>query len=318
MHTILGSGGVIANELALALRTYTRSIRLVSRYPKAIHPTDECITADLLVFEQVRDAVAGSEVVYLTAGLPYQTHVWATDWPIIMNHVIKACRKSGSKLIFFDNVYAYGRVNGSMTEATPHAPCSKKGRIRAQIANQLLAELQADTLMGMLVRAADFYGPNSHNSIVHQIIFKRLTAGKSAQIIVSPDVPHTFSFTPDAGRAMALLGHTNDAFGQVWHLPAPADPITQREFLTLVAGQLGIKPAEQLVSKNTLRLLGLISPTIRENQEMLYQFEHPYLFNSDKFKRRFPDFHVHSYAEGITATLESLGKSNQKASVTEK
>ena len=35
-------------------------------------------------------------------------------------------RQPVAKLIFFDNVYMYGKVNGIMTEETAFNPCSKK------------------------------------------------------------------------------------------------------------------------------------------------------------------------------------------------
>lgn len=308
MQTILGAGGVIAHSLQQQLLSQNIPLRLVRRQAGPAPAEAESRSADLLNAQAVAEAVAGSEVVYLTPGLTYNARLWAAQWPVVMQNTIAACEKAGAKLVFFDNVYAYGLVNGSMTENTPYAPVSKKGKIRAQIANRLQGAMQAGEIQGMLVRAADFYGPNNPNSFVHQMIFKRMVAGKSAQIMVSAEMPHTFTFTPDAGRALALLGQTPDAYGQIWHLPAPAAPISLGEMTALVADKLGLKAKSQIVTKGMLRVLGWFSPLIRENQEMLYQFENPYVFNSDKFKKRFPDFRVHSYAEGAEITLASLGK----------
>ena len=52
-----------------------------------------------------------------------------------MSNSIEACKRAGAKLIFFDNVYMYGKAGGPMTEETPFNPCSKKGEIRAKIAS---------------------------------------------------------------------------------------------------------------------------------------------------------------------------------------
>lgn len=149
MHTILGSNGIIGQELARALSSYSASIRLVSRTPRKANPTDETFAADLLDPDATDRAVAGSEVVYLVAGLKYDYATWREQWPRLMQNVIDACKRHGCRLVFLDNVYAYGRVNGVMTEQTPFHPTSKKGEVRAQIATMLLDEISQGNLHGI-------------------------------------------------------------------------------------------------------------------------------------------------------------------------
>ena len=60
MQTILGSSGVIGTELAKSLTQYTDKIRLVSRNPKRVNPTDQLVIADLTIFNEVLSAVEGS------------------------------------------------------------------------------------------------------------------------------------------------------------------------------------------------------------------------------------------------------------------
>ena len=113
-------------------RSYTKDIRLVSRNPKQVNPTDQLFKADLLNRDQVMEAVKGSEVVYLTVGIQYSAKIWAEQWPVIMRNVVDACIAHKAKLVFFDNVYSYGKVDGIMTEETPYNPCSKKGTVRLE------------------------------------------------------------------------------------------------------------------------------------------------------------------------------------------
>ena len=82
MQTILGAGGAIANELARALAEFTNQIRLVSRQPKPVNETDQLVVADLTDAQATEQAVKGSEVVYLTVGLPYRTKIWQKHWPV--------------------------------------------------------------------------------------------------------------------------------------------------------------------------------------------------------------------------------------------
>src|SRR5215218_6370420 len=117
MQTILGAGGAIGNSLAKELLHYTDTIRLVSRNPKRINERDELVAADLTNASATADAVRGSEVVYLLAGIPYKLKVWQEQWPVIMQNVIEACKQHNAKLVFFDNIYMYDEKSlGNITE----------------------------------------------------------------------------------------------------------------------------------------------------------------------------------------------------------
>lgn len=298
MHTILGAGGTIAQELARHLPGLTSApLRLVSRHPQRVNLTDQTLAADLTDPAQTDRAVAGSSVVYLAAGLPYNAATWQRDWPRLMTNVVEACEKHGAKLVFFDNVYMYGRVDGPMTEQTPFNPVSKKGEVRARIARQLLDAMQAGRVQGLIARAADFYGPNVANSVPNLLILANLKKGKAAQWPANADLPHSLTFTPDAGRATALLGTTPAAYGQTWHLPTAAPALTARQFAAQAAAAYGVPLKISALPKWTMRALGLFVAPVRESVEMLYQNEHPYVFDSSKFERQF--FAPTPYAEGI-------------------
>lgn len=174
MQTILGSGGIIANHITKSLPAYTNSIRLVSRNPKSVSGKEELVPADLTSAEQVLKAVKGSKVVYLTAGLEYNIKVWKEQWPRLMQNVINACKENDAKLVFFDNVYMYGKVVGPMTEETPFNPASRKGEVRAKIATMILDEVKKGELTALIVRAADFYGPETQNSFLNMMVFENL------------------------------------------------------------------------------------------------------------------------------------------------
>ena len=280
MHTILGANGIIAQELTRALAEHVSSIRQVSRNPQRVNQTDETFPANLLDSQATAMAIAGSEVAYLVAGLKYDATVWQEQWPRVMRNVIDACKQHGTRLVFFDNVYAYGRVEGVMTEESPFNPTSKKGEVRAKIATMLLDEMRGGNLQAMIVRAADFYGPGAVQSFPHAVVFERLKAGKTPQWIGNPNAVHTFTFTPDAGRAVALLGRSSEAYGQTWHLPTSKEPLSGADFVRL-ACELAERPNKlQVAPRWMLKLMGLFMPVLRENDEMMYQFEYDYRFDS--------------------------------------
>jgi len=305
MQTILGSTGVIGTELAKNLVQYTDKIRLVSRDPKLVNPNDELITADLLEPRQVVNAVKDSEVVYLTAGLKYDHVVWEDQWPVIMQNVLDACRKHHSKLVFFDNVYAYGKVDGWMTEETPYKEQSKKGIIRIGISNMLLEDVRRGNIEGMIVRSADFYGPDLKNSFINVMVIENLKKGKKAQLMISDKFKHSLTYTPDAGKATALLGNTPSAFNQVWHLPTDKNVLTGKEFVALAASAMNVIPKTTILPKWMVWMAGLTNGIIRETMEMLYQFDSDYLFDSSKFDKAFT-FRTTTYEEGIKATVDAM------------
>lgn len=306
METILGAGGAIGTELAKALNEYTTNIRLVSRKPEKINPDDELYSADLLSYENTLKAVEGSSVVYLTAGLPYRFKVWQEQWPKIMQNVIEACISHDCKLVFFDNIYMYDQDHlDGMDESTPVNPPSKKGQVRAQIAKMIIQKVEAGELTALIARCADYYGPSIQNtSILTETVFNNLAKGKRAFWFGSDACQHSFTYTPDAGKATALLGNTDDAFNQVWHLPTASSPPTGREWIKMIAAELGVEPKYWTLSKFPVRMMGILMPIMRETVEMLYQYDRDYVFDSSKFEQHF-NFEPTSYAEGISQIVKS-------------
>src|SRR4051812_33774473 len=279
LHTILGAGGAISNQLLPVLQQKKERIRLVSRKAHAT-ANAEAVAADVTNYEQTLNAIKGSDIVYLLVGLKYDIRVWKESWPKIMTNAINACKATGSKLIFFDNVYMYGKVNDVMTEETPFNPCSKKGEIRAAIATQLLNEMKAHNLQAMIARAADFYGPVGFNtSVPNMLVFLNFKKGKKAQWLANAKVPHSFTYVPDAAQALYILANKEDAFGQTWHMPTANNPLTGEEFIKQAAVDMQTLDNYSVITKWMMQLLGLFNHAIKESVEMIYQSEFPYLFD---------------------------------------
>jgi len=302
LHTILGAGGAVGSQLLPVLENKER-VRLVSRKAQSTS-TVEGIAADVTNYQQTLNAVKGSDVVYLLVGLAYDIRAWKEAWPKIMTNAIDACKASESKLIFFDNVYMYGKVNGVMTEETPFNPISKKGEIRATIATQLLNEMKAGNLRASIARAADFYGPvGFETSVPNILVFKNLRKHSRAQWMVNAKTPHSFTYVPDAARALYMLANREDTFGQTWHMPTANNPLTGEAFIREAAKQMHAKESYFVISKGMMRLGGLFNRQIKELVEMAYQNEFSYLFDSSKFNEVF-NFQPVSYQEGIKETAK--------------
>ena len=301
MQTILGSGGQIAEELTRELRrNFTDDIRLVSRNPREVADADQLVPADLMDAEATDAAVAGSEIVYLTVGLPADSGLWEQRFPTMMANAIAACANHGSKLVFFDNTYMYPRTSAPQTEDTAFEPVGRKAGVRARIASMLLTEMDAGTIDAVICRAPEFYGPGKTQSVTNSAVFDRIKRGKQPLVPVDAHTRRTLIWTPDASRAMARIGNTPDAYGQTWHLPVDPDRLTYHEMIGLAAEATGRRIRYITVPGWAFRIGGLINPAVREVEELLQRYRQDNVFDSSKFTARFPDFPVTSYPEGIS------------------
>ncbi len=310
MQTVLGATGQIAMELARELRrTYTDDIRLVSRKPLKINDSDALVAADLLDADQAAKAVKGSSIVYFTAGLPPDTQLWETQFPVMLRNSLDAARAAKAKFVYFDNTYMYPQDDRMLTENAPFEPVGRKGRVRAQMASMVLQEMQRGDIPVVIGRAPEFYGPGKTQSITNTLVIDNIRAGKTPRVPVRDDTKRTLIWTPDASRALAALGNASDTFGQTWHLPCDDDRLTYKQFVALASEIFGREPSYKVLGKWTLTAVGLISKQVRELRELLPRYEHDNLFDSSKYKQRFPDFKVTTYRQGLTQILADSGRS---------
>jgi nucleoside-diphosphate-sugar epimerase len=305
MHTILGAGGAVANALTRELSNHNETIRLISRKP--ISNPNKNVSwkkADLLNYAELLGASKGSSVIYLTAGLIYDKNIWKAQWPVIMRNVINVAKETQARLIFFDNVYMYGLVNGPMTETTPYNPCSAKGEVRAAIATKLMDEAKAGNIRASIARAADFYGTETMNSFFDIMVLDKYAKKQKAQWLGSPKKLHSFSYIPDMGKGVYMLGQNQDTDNQIWHMPT-AQALPGKQFIEMAAGIYKGDPKYFAINKFLLWSYGLFNKVVMGTVEMYYQYNHDYIFDSSKFEKEF-NFKPTSYENGIKMISESL------------
>ncbi len=260
---VTGAAGRLGAQLRLSGTKLGKIVRLSALEPcQNLAPHEEDAPADLADFDAVSRAVEGSDIVYLTAGLPMDTRLWVEQWPVIMRNVIDACAAHGARLVFFDNTYMYPQTAEPQTESMRFESNGEKGRIRAAIAADLLAAMENGRVSAMICRAPEFYGPGKTQSITNSAILEPLRDGKTARVFLRDDTLRSLIFTPDASQAMALLGNTPDAYGQTWHLPCDDDRLTYRDFIALAARTFGTEPRYAVLKRWQLRLAGLFSPIV--------------------------------------------------------
>lgn len=304
MQTVLGANGQIAEGLTRYLHdNVTGDIRLVSRKPGRLHATDQLFPADLMDADATADAVAGSDIAYLTVGLPIDSTLWEQRFPVMMANTIAACEEHGTKLVFFDNTYMYPRTSVPQVEDTRFQPVGRKATVRARIADMLREEIGAGRIEAVICRAPEFYGPGKTKSLTNSAVFDRIKQGKRPMIPVNAHTRRTLIWTPDASRGMGLIGNTPDAYGQTWHLPTDPERITYAQMIDIASDVTGRDIRYTTVPEIAFKVGGWFNPAVKEASELLPRYREDNIFDSSKFATRFPEFRITTYRGGITEIL---------------
>ncbi|MDP9869612.1 MULTISPECIES: NAD-dependent epimerase/dehydratase family protein [Streptosporangium] len=302
LHVVLGGGGAIGGSVVrelvsrgLRVRAVNRSGRVPALRGVEVHQGDITSTVG------AKTACEGADVVYHCATPAYDR--WTQEFPRMTDAVRKGAAASGAKLVFADNLYMYGPVGMPMTEDMPYAARNPKGRVRAEMAEALLAAHRSGELRVAIGRASDYYGPGGVNTIVGAAVFGAALRGKVARWVGPLDQPHSFSYLPDIARGLVTLGGDARADGQAWHLPA-AEPLTGEQFLDLVFAELGRPGRSASVGRLMQRAIGLVNPTVRALGETWYQRDRPFVTDASKFVNTFGPSGTTSHPDAIAATLD--------------
>ena len=301
-HVVFGASGGVGSALVRELLARGRRVRAVSHSGRGTFPEGaEVVRGDALDAAGARKIGRGAAVIYHAVNVPYSQ--WSQRLPIIMDAAIEAASSAAAKLVYADNLYMYGKVEGAMTEETPYDPVSRKGALRARLADALLTAHGDGKVLATIGRASDFYGPGPLNAVAGERLFNAVLRGKRAMWVGDLDAPHTFTYVDDFARVLVTLGEREEALGEIWHTPSP-EPITGRRFIELVFDEAGRPPKLGTYARPAMRVAGLFSPQLREFVEMLYQFEGPFVLDGGKYARVFGDVTPTPYRDGIARTLQ--------------
>jgi nucleoside-diphosphate-sugar epimerase len=303
LHVVMGGAGAIGRAVINALQERQLEAVAVERSKTVRGVTT--LRADLRDAAQADRAAAYATHAYLCLGIPYNTRAWRAEWPIVMRNTIAACNRAGARLIFVDNVYMYGApLAVPFSENHSQNTQTRKGAVRKAVADTLLAAHRSGVVRAVIGRSADFYGPGAVNTNLYQMMLKRMLAGKAPKSICRVDVGHTYAYTLDNGRALVNLALDGSAYGQVWHLPV-GEPVTMAELTAMFNAILSTNVKPIVLPRPIRPVLTRFVKPLREINEVLYQFDNPYIMSDLKFRGRYPDFKVTPYEEGLRAMVES-------------
>jgi nucleoside-diphosphate-sugar epimerase len=299
LHVVVGTGPVGRAVIGELVERGFR-VRAVDRHGAAELPAGvETMLADITDPVAAARATASAAVVYHAASVPY--HRWPELLPALMRGVIAGARAAGARLVYADNLYAYGPVDGPLTEDLPSCAEGPNGHVRALLADQLLDAHARGSVRVAIGRASDFYGPWGRQSTAGERLFVPALRGKATQVLGDPDMPHTYTYLGDFARGLVTLGTHDEALGQVWHVPS-AETLTTRAFIDLVYEAAGNPSKLSVMSPFLLRLLALASPMLKAVREQQYQRDRSWVVDHTKFARAF-GAEVTPHADAIASTL---------------
>lgn len=304
LHVIFGSGP-LGQAVLRELLKRGRRVRVVNRRGE-LHPVlpgaydaVEVVRADADDPAAAQAAAHGAAVVYQCAQPEY--HAWVDKFPPLQTSILDAAATAGAKLIVGDNLYMYGEVSGAIHEGLPNAAHTRKGRLRAQLAEAVLTAHHAGRVRVAIGRGSDFYGPGVLGSSLGDRFFAPIAAGKPAEVLGDLTAPHTYTFIDDFGTALVNLGEHDAALGQVWHVPN-APTVSHAQIVALLESIIGRPIPVRTASKLFIRFGGLFVPAARELVEMFYEFDRPFLVDDRKYKAAFGD-HSTPLRAGLAQTV---------------
>ncbi len=301
LHVVFGTAA-LGQAVMRALLKSGKRVRMVSRSGKAKVPAEvEVVKGDASDPNSTRETCQGATTVYNCAAPDYTK--WAELYPPMQHGILEGAASAGARLVSAESVYGYGPVEGEMTEESPQAATTRKGRLRTMMSQMVLNAHQSGKVRAAIGRAPDFYGPEAVVTTIYgERVFYPVLAGKKVAVMGKLDNLHTFIYIDDFGTGLATLGQHEEAMGQVWHLPC-APTLTQRELLTMIFEEAG-QPAKVGETPGAMvKGLALFIPVMRELEELLYQWERPYRFNHAKFEKAFGST-VTPHREAVRQTVE--------------
>lgn len=284
LHVIFGTGP-LGKWTARELAKMGKHVRLVSRSGKAkgLPSGAEIIAANAYDAANNIAITKNAAAIYQCAQPAY--YEWPQKFPAFQDAILQAAIANGAKFIAAENLYVYGDTHGQpITEDTPYAAHTRKGKTRQAMTEALFAAHKAGKVRAASARGANFFGPEDNLSA--GMVFKPALQGKAVNTMGRLDMPRTFTYAPDFGKTLAILGTRDEALGSAWHVPSNK-PITQKEYQNLIAQEIGRPVKAVAMGAGMLKFIGIFNKMAAEMPEMLYEFTQPFVMDSSRFTRTF-------------------------------
>ncbi|MBG6212088.1 nucleoside-diphosphate-sugar epimerase [Cryobacterium sp. CAN_C2] len=240
----------------------------------------QTLTLDVTDTASLTAAARGCETIFLATS-PIEYHRWAELWPPMFQAALDAAHQSGAKLVIAGNLYAYGEDAAMpMTEQSPLLTTEAKGLVRKNGWELALAAHRRGDIQAVEVRASDYFGPGAGKTAqLGGDFFKPVMAGKKLKIFGSATQKHCWTFLDDFATTLIAASDYQGEWGRAWLVPTDT-PLSRTEITARVNMLTGQHAQVTPYGSALLRMLGLLSPTIRAANDSAYQFNRPFVVDA--------------------------------------
>lgn len=239
----------------------------------------------------------GHDVIVNAVNPPYPD--WAREIPRITEAVIAAGHACGATIMIPGNVYNYGAdMPPVLTEETPWRAKTRKGCIRIRMENTY----RESGVPTIVLRGGDFLEPARTGNWFDSHIAAKAWQGK----LTYPgprDVTHAWAYLPDMARAMAMLAGKRGDFDSYESFGFAGYGLDGDALIAAVEKVTGRKMRVSGMPWGILRLLGFVSPLMREVNEMRYLWQVPHQIDGTKLAGTLPEFVATPVLDAIAACL---------------
>ncbi len=234
--------------------------------------------------DNLKTAAQGVQVI--VNGLnPPKYHNWSKLIPEITESVIEAAAGAGASVILPGNVYNLDDRGGLWSEDTPHAPVTRKGRIREQMERRY----EQSGVQTIVLRAGNFIDPEGNADIMSVLMLRTLAAGKLTTA-GSPHVKQAYCYVPDWARAAVRLAEIREKLDLFEDIPFRGHAFSVEDYRQFLQGELGRPLSIETFPWWALKLSAPFWELAREMLEMRYLFNVPHELSGEKMARLLPDF----------------------------
>lgn len=310
-HVVFGANGALGFAITRALTSLNAPIIAITR--KATPLLQTCnihiIELDALNKEAVVSACKNATIIYHCINVAYKD--WLKNMPIITDNILEGAKTAGARIVFPGNVYGYGPFESiPVTESHPRNAVSKKGKLRNQLEETIMAAHNEKTIEAVIPRFPDFFGINVTNELMGPL-FNAPIKGHTAYWLGDGNTQHDLINIDDAAAACILLAINPNTYGKSWHVPG-AGPVTGFEFIKMIFNESGKPPKMAVHGSCKLSFVGhyfgWFFPNAKEINELLYEFTDPLILDGNQFKSQFPDFSFTPHKVAIATTCEWFKK----------
>ncbi|MDB5243921.1 MAG: hypothetical protein JWP57_4547, partial [Spirosoma sp.] len=198
-----GAGGAVASKLREAGWT-VKALRRVQDQHSMIHEGTTWVRGDAMNAADVARAARGVSVIVHAVNPPGYKRWDELVLPMIDNTIAAAVAEKAT-IVLPGTVYNFGAdALPLVAEDALQRPSTRKGAIRVELERRIEAATRQDA-RALIVRAGDFFGPNSTSNWFAQGIVKAGSPVRKVSLLGDAGVGHQWAYLPDFALTVAKL-----------------------------------------------------------------------------------------------------------------